>query len=810
MGKIRLLDEHIANQIAAGEVVERPASVVKELVENSIDAGSSRIDVVVEEGGLQLIRVTDNGAGIEGEDCEMAFFRHATSKINSGKDLFSIRTLGFRGEALPSIAAVSKTEVITATDGSGLGRKLAVEGGHVAAHEEAAARKGTDISVKELFYNTPARLKYMKTIQTELGHISDYMYRLSLAHPDIAFTLKHNGNTLLQTLGKGDLLQVIAGVYGSAVGKQMLRVEEESLDYKITGYISRPELNRANRSAISTIINGRYVRSFAVQHAIMNGYHTLLPINRFPVVILHIEMDPSLVDVNVHPSKLEVRFSKEPELIRMVEDLIKQALGQQVLIPKGVQQTARIKENFVQETMTLYRPEAEPLLQAETTPAKWREQYKPDTAAWDHKQLQNQRPASASPGIDPQADVAPVSPGRTEASDAPQPGQFKRPQAAREERAAGGTNHLGDDTALARNAGPSAPAAGHESAGSEAAQSGAGQGAPAGAGGAVDAAAGSPQQRLGGDPAPSREYAPGASADGQPITAAAQHGLGAAPDAPAGQSTDAYTDASVPLPDAPPPEPPAEPAGASGYEPQAPHRSAERRTQPQERRTGQEDRPFSREAAGNLMSSLHTRSDKEALRRPDFPSLAPIGQLHGTYLLAQNEAGLYMIDQHAAHERINYEYYYTKFGEPQEASQELLVPIPLEFTSVDFIALQEKLPLLEQVGVYLEAFGGNTYLVRAYPHWFPAGDEQSIVEEMCEWILTERKGVDLSKLREKSSTLCSCKASIKANQSLSTAEMEALLDRLGSCVNPYTCPHGRPVVISFSTYELEKMFKRVM
>ncbi|MVP00436.1 DNA mismatch repair endonuclease MutL [Paenibacillus lutrae] len=809
MGKIRLLDEHIANQIAAGEVVERPASVVKELVENSIDAGSSRIDVIVEEGGLQLIRVTDNGAGIEGEDCEMAFFRHATSKINSGKDLFSIRTLGFRGEALPSIAAVSKTEVITATDGSGLGRKLAVEGGHVAAHEEAAARKGTDISVKELFYNTPARLKYMKTIQTELGHISDYMYRLSLAHPDIAFTLKHNGNTLLQTLGKGDLLQVIAGVYGSAVGKQMLPVEEESLDYKINGYISRPELNRANRSAISIIINGRYVRSFAVQHAIMNGYHTLLPINRFPVVILHIEMDPSLVDVNVHPSKLEVRFSKEPELIRMVEDLIKQALGQQVLIPKGVQQTARIKESFVQETMTLYRPEAEPLLQAGTTPAKWREQYKPDTAAWDNKQLQNQRPAPASPGIDPQADVVPGPPGMTEAADAPRPGQAERPQAAREERAdaAGGPGHLGGDTAPASDG----IAAGHATAGLEAVRSAAVGDSAGGAGDAQDAAAGSPQQqRPGSDPASSREHAPGAPTAGQPMAGAAQRGLGAAPDAPAGQSTDASGGASVPWPDAPPPEPPAGLGGGSGHEPQAPHRSAERRMQPQERRASQEERPFSREAAGNLMSSLHTRSDKEALRRPDFPSLAPIGQLHGTYLLAQNEAGLYMIDQHAAHERINYEYYYTKFGEPQEASQELLVPIPLEFTSVDFIALQEKLPLLEQVGVYLEAFGGNTYLVRAYPHWFPAGDEQSIVEEMCEWILTERKGVDLSKLREKSSTLCSCKASIKANQSLSTAEMEALLDRLGSCMNPYTCPHGRPVVISFSTYELEKMFKRVM
>ncbi|MFE4571231.1 DNA mismatch repair endonuclease MutL [Paenibacillus chitinolyticus] len=787
MGKIRLLDEHIANQIAAGEVVERPASVVKELVENSIDAGSSRIDVVAEEGGLQLIRVTDNGSGIESEDCELAFYRHATSKIQSGKDLFSIRTLGFRGEALPSIAAVSKTEFVTSTDGSGLGRKLAVEGGDVVTQEETAARKGTDISVKELFYNTPARLKYMKTIQTELGHISDYMYRLALAHPEIAFTLKHNGNSLLQTLGGGDLLQVIAGVYGSAVGKQMIAVGGESLDYKISGYISRPELNRANRSAMSIMVNGRYVRSFAVQHAIMNGFHTLLPINRFPVVVLHIEMDPSLVDVNVHPSKLEVRFSKEPELVKMIEDMIKEALGRQVLIPKGVQASARIKESFVQETMTLYRPEADPLLKQGITPAQWREQLSvPEDG---------QAPASAD-----------NREGAGEGRDTAQEADERRRSLA----------------SLDSLAPPDA--AGESGAGS--AGSAAEALAPDGDGRREQqppAAGGTTGEQAGAEAAHRPPGSAGAQSSGS--GAAGLSWRDAADDRRTGSASDAAVPGGVPASAAQEAaasrlrEPQSRPAAAEPYG--APYSSAAYGGQPRGGaaagaggRTGRapapDDRPYSREAAGSLLAALPTRSDKEALKRPDFPSLSPIGQLHGTYLLAQNEAGFYMIDQHAAHERINYEYYYTKFGEPQEASQELLVPIPLEFTSADFQALRDKLPLLEQVGVYLEAFGGNTYLVRAYPHWFPAGDEQAIVEEMCEWILTERKGVDLSKLREKSSTLCSCKASIKANQSLSTAEMEALLDRLGGCGNPYTCPHGRPIVISFSTYELEKMFKRVM
>ncbi|MCY9655604.1 DNA mismatch repair endonuclease MutL, partial [Paenibacillus thiaminolyticus] len=301
MAVIHILDEHIANQIAAGEVVERPSSVVKELVENSIDAGSTRIDVTVEEGGLQLIRVKDNGSGIGEDDVENAFQRHATSKIASGKDLFAIRSLGFRGEALPSIAAVARVELTSCADDSGLGRKLTIEGGTAQASEPAQSMQGTDIAVRDLFYNTPARLKYMKTVQTELGHISDYIYRLSLAYPQIAFTLKHNDNLLLQTIGNGDLQQVIAAVYGVQTAKSMVPVEAEQLDYKLEGYIGKPELTRSNRNAMSWFVNGRYVRSFALNQAVLKAYHTLLPINRFPMIVLHVRMHPTLVDVNVHP-----------------------------------------------------------------------------------------------------------------------------------------------------------------------------------------------------------------------------------------------------------------------------------------------------------------------------------------------------------------------------------------------------------------------------------------------------------------------------------------------------------------------------
>lgn len=369
MAIIKILDEHIANQIAAGEVVERPSSVVKELVENSIDAGATRIDVSVEEGGLQLIRVKDNGSGIADDDAENAFLRHATSKIQTGKDLFSIRSLGFRGEALPSIAAVAKVELVTSTESSGLGRRLVIEGGTIKSYEPAQSMQGTEITVRELFYNTPARLKYMKTIQTELGHISDLIYRLALSYPSIAFTLKHNEHTLLQTIGNGDLLQVIASVYGVQTAKGMLQVKGEHLDFEVEGYIGKPELTRSNRNAMSWMINGRYVRSFPLNQAILRAYHTFLPINRYPMLVLHVTMHPSLVDVNVHPAKLEVRFSKEAELCAFIEETVKQLLHKQRLIPEAAPKKAKVR-TYVEQAELQWEA-------AETIAANQEKQFKP-------------------------------------------------------------------------------------------------------------------------------------------------------------------------------------------------------------------------------------------------------------------------------------------------------------------------------------------------------------------------------------------------------------------------------------------------
>ncbi|WP_270619423.1 DNA mismatch repair endonuclease MutL [Paenibacillus macerans] len=721
MAKIVVLDEHIANQIAAGEVVERPASVVKELVENAVDAGATSIEVTVEEGGLELIRVTDNGSGIAPEDCETAFYRHATSKIASGRDLFQIRSLGFRGEALPSIAAVAKVKLVSSSDDTGLGRQIVIEGGTLKQNEETAAPQGTDITVRELFYNTPARLKYMKTIQTELGHISDCVYRQALAHPNIAFTLRHNGNTLLQSPGGGDLLQVIAAIYGVNTSKGMVPIEAEDLDYRISGYIGRPDLARSNRGGMSTIVNGRYIRNQGLHQAILRAYHTLLPINRYPLVVLMLDMHPSLVDVNVHPAKLEVRFSKEPELNGFVESSIRSVLNGLVLIPQVVrQQIGRgSSKAVIQEQFHFPAPDAGAGEAAAGQPgAAGNGTLRPQ--AWG--------------GADIGAGSGMADRGFSGAAPERAPGTAG---GAFAEGAAGGP--LPGGGSAARTAGPGAPAA---AAGLTLRERG-----PAGAG-AYGAA--QPEAALA-----QRQAPPQTPAN------APQSGLGRDSAAAAAYS-----------------------GGSASQQPLPPERLQE-------------------------MPEALYGAPAAAPELPAFPELSLIGQHHGTYLIAQNEEGLYLIDQHAAHERVNYEYYYEKFGHPADASQELLIPITLEFTPSDSAKLKERLHWFEQAGVILEHFGGGTFRVVSHPYWFPQGEEEAIIQEMAEWVLHER-AIDLAKLREASSTMVSCKASIKANQKLTPEEANTLIRRLAACKQPYTCPHGRPIIVSFTAYDLEKLFKRVM
>jgi DNA mismatch repair protein MutL len=652
MAKIIQLDDALSNKIAAGEVVERPASVVKELLENAIDANSTVIEIDLEEAGLARIRITDNGDGIEEDDVLVAFQRHATSKIKNENDLFRIRTLGFRGEALPSIASVSRLEMKTSTGIEG--NKVVIEGGKIESVEKADSRKGTDIIISDLFFNTPARLKYMKTIHTELGNITDVVNRLALANPEISFRLVHNGRQLLKTTGNGDVRQVLAAIYGINMVKSMIPILGESLDYKISGYISMPEITRASKNYISTMINGRFIKNYALVKAIQEGYHTLLPIGRYPVVLLNIEMDPLLIDVNVHPSKMEVRLSKEQELNELVSSVIKGAFKTKELIPAGMVTQKQEKPKSEQTFMDLdHLPEAEnkPNM-VPTTNGGW-------------------------PFVEERA----VELGNS----------YKTPDLRNSYKAA----------ELANN----------------------------------------PQQE--------------------------------APD---------WRNAFVAQ---------EKPIATSG--------------------SLVEDEPLQddKEVIAPAAASEAFDSDFAEVQTSRVPPLYPIGQMHGTYILAQNDRGLYIIDQHAAQERIKYEYFRDKVGEVATELQEMLVPITLEYSADECIKINENQHELEKVGVFLEPFGYNSFIVRSHPQWFPRGEEKDLIEDMIEQLLMMKK-VDLKKLREEAAIMMSCKASIKANHHLRNDEIQALLDELRRSSDPFTCPHGRPIIVHYSTYEMEKMFKRVM
>lgn len=626
MGKIQLMDEWLSNKIAAGEVVERPSSVVKELVENAIDAGSTSIEVFLEEAGLTSIQVVDNGSGMDESDALLCFSRHATSKIEKEQDLFRIRTLGFRGEALASIASVSKLSLKT-SDGE-LGTELELEGGNLVSKKPGPLRKGTDITVAQLFYNTPARLKYLKTIQTELSHSIDYMNRMSLAYPNVAFKLVHNGSTILQTNGRGNVQQVLAAIYGLQIAKKMIPFSGKSHDYQVHGYATLPELTRASKNYISIFVNGRWVKHYLIQKCVINAYHTFLPIERFPIVVLYIEGDPYLTDVNVHPAKLQIRLSKEEELLPLIEKAIRDAIREAIHVP------------LVEKKEKLVRPISEQM------------------NIWKQSTIDESKMEQIVERLNSEIPVV-------------------------KEREA--------------------------------------------------------VESLNTEPLPS--------------------------------PTDIQNEWDL-----------------------SPQESTE--NYPVESDYKEE--------------TIEWNEPIEEQKKEPFPPLEVVGQIHGTYIVAQMEDGFYLIDQHAAQERIKYEYFREKVGEVNaNERQTLLLPLTFHYSQDEAFILNENREALEQVGVFLEEFGTNTFLVREHPTWFPKGFEQEIIEELIEQVLQHRK-TDVKKLREDAAIMMSCKKSIKANYYLTKEQMMVLLEDLRKAENPFTCPHGRPVMIHFSTYEIEKMFKRVM
>lgn len=699
MGKIQELSERLANQIAAGEVVERPASVVKELVENAVDAGSTQIDIFIEEAGLRKIQVIDNGEGIAEEDVVTAFKRHATSKIHNRDDLFRIRTLGFRGEALPSIASVSILTIETAVKDASQGSFLRLKGGTVEEHIPANLRQGTKITVENLFYNTPARLKYVKTLQTELANIGDIVNRIALSHPEVAFRLVHEGNKMLTTTGSGDLKQTIAGIYGVETAKKMLAINSEDLDFKLTGYVSLPEVTRASRNYLSTIINGRYIRNFALNKAIVAGYGSKLMVGRFPIAVLEITMDPLLVDVNVHPTKQEVRLSKEEELTKLISKSINDSLREENLIPNAAD-NLRFKKKVTTE------PVEQTKLDLVTSPT---------TSSGLTFNRETGKFQVASSGYQQTVDnfvENPVEEGG------------KLPESAEQ-----------------REKAPESSAYSVEN----------------------QAVFDSLEETL-----PNKTLRDPFAATG-PVTEIVQE-----VDQPA---------ASV-LED------------ASQQDLSLIEEQAQERLHP-ELHAGQKN-----------YTKYVDRLLEETPAKQRFPHLEYFGQMHGTYLFAQSDEGLYIVDQHAAQERIKYEYFREKIGEVSDDLQELLVPIVLDYPNNDAIKLKEQTKKLQEVGIHLEEFGANSFIVRAHPTWYPAGEEESIIREMIDMLL-ETGSVSVKKFREATAIMMSCKRSIKANHYLNEAQARILLADLAKCENPFNCPHGRPVLIHFTNSDMERMFKRI-
>lgn len=627
MAEIHELSAVLADQIAAGEVVERPASVVKELVENALDAKAAQITIETKEAGLEMIRVTDDGEGIEADDVETAFKRHATSKITSREDLFRVATLGFRGEALPSIASVSDVVLMTAHAGDETGTTIHIKGGKIVSNDASQLRNGTQITVSNLFFNTPARLKYLSSLATELSHVSDIVNRLALSHSDVAFVLKNNGKTLLKTAGNGNQKQTFSAIYGVKAAAKMISFNAKDLDFEVDGMVSYPELTRSNRNGISLLINGRYIRNFKLTKAVLNGYGSKLMVGRFPYAVINIRLDPLLCDVNVHPTKQEVRISKEPQLEKLISEGIFARLSQENLIPNAV-------KNLNHSKRTGFSGEQTDLL--EKSP-----KYKGPVSA-------EVTAALVGESLDDKLD--------------------------------------GNQSVLAK--------------------------------------------------------------DVRPIVISKRTDL----------------------------------------------EKAELKIWDQkyvQKKTSVKDQEISAESS-----------------QKRFPELRYIGQMHGTYLFAESEDGLYIIDQHAAQERCKYEYYRIEIGNVSSNQQRLLVPIVLTYPTTDALKIEENLDKLADLGIELEDFGKNTYILRQHPTWFKQGEEEEIVREMIDMFLNDDK-LTVAKFREKTAIMMSCKRSIKANHHLEEEQAKILLKKLSTCENPFNCPHGRPVLVHFTSKDMEHMFKRI-
>ena len=723
MGKINILSAELSNKIAAGEVVERPSSVVKELVENSIDAGSTNIKVIIKEFGIQQIRIIDNGSGISNDDLARAFLRHATSKISADYDLFHIETLGFRGEALASISSVSKV-TIKSCAGEAQGKMLVLEGGKVVSEEYYAPIKGTDLSVENLFYNTPARLKYLRNPHTEQANITNIIHKFALSYPNVAFELHVDGKITFKTYGDGDVHKILSKIYNMGVARNMIEFSGSNDDYKVFGYISVPEETRASKNYINIFINGRYIKNYGIQNAIIDAYGTLLMINRYPLCVINIEMDPILLDVNVHPTKQEVRLSKEAELIRLIKEVIAERLSNYTYIPQGMNNVLTKKEkakiekiNFLDELDNKFGDVEDKNIfsvkQSEVVGTVQDE----NSFSVESKEL----------GI--RAEVESSFSGDQEvASHVIQEDEFL----------------FGGDL-LTNTAEEKIPVQSKENTFNQRNKT----------------------QKIKSD-------LPDLSYSSHPRDNRNKFG-----DKPTKKEIENFMNFSKKEDNA----------------------SYDDRTEEVVSNVVKDDSHFN-----EIKDAKIVQDDDTKVRT--LPDLKVLAQIFKTYILSEADNKLFLIDQHAAAERYNYEKLQREFIERKNYKKQMLIPLMFDFSVEEAAEVRNNLEKFEELGIVFEEFGDNSYVVREFPGWIEE-DEEQMIKIIVEKVL-RNNNITFNELRNDAIAMASCKMSIKANQVLTDVEMNKVISDLYECKNPFTCPHGRPIITKMEKKDLEKMFKRIV
>ena len=689
MGKINILSAELSNKIAAGEVVERPASVVKELVENSLDAGSTNIKIIIKEFGIEQIRIIDDGSGISNDDLERAFLRHATSKIREDYDLFHIKTLGFRGEALASISSVSRV-TIKSCAGEAQGKMLVLEAGKVISEEYYAPIKGTDLSVENLFYNTPARLKYLRNAHTEQANITNVIYKFALSYPNVSFELHVDDKITFKTYGDGDVHKILSKIYNMSVARNMISFSGNNDDYKVYGYISVPDETRASKNYINIFINGRYIRNYIIQNSIIDAYGTLLMKNRYPLCVINIDMDPILLDVNVHPTKQEVRLSKEAELISLIKGVISERLANYTYIPQGMNNVLTKKEkaniekfNFLDELDNKFGMQTE------------------ENNTFLFNKGQNEANFVKEDDIDF--------------------GEDNDIHKLQEELNSNNESHIRRQQT--------------EISGME-------------------------------------SSLPDLSYTARPRENYTKYG-----DKPTKKEIENFMNFSK----------------------------------------REEIGEVTKEEVSNTIVKDNSHFDEiknlkivqdESMEVKTLPDLKVLAQIFKTYILSEADNKLYLIDQHAAAERYNYEKLQRDFIDRKNYKKQMLIPMTFDFSIEEAAEIRNNFEKFTELGIDFEEFGDNSYVVREFPGWIEE-DEEEMIKIIVEKVLNNNK-ITFNELRNDAIAMASCKMSIKANQILSEVEMNKVISDLYKCKNPFTCPHGRPIITKMEKKDLEKMFKRIV